>query len=64
MMKETIKKLFVMQLSYGGIAEEMYHFLPDNEKKLLVERKGYSVRLVGLAGRACSGCGFETRFVV
>jgi len=39
-MKETIKKLFVMQLSYGGITEEMYHFLPDNEKKLLIEKKG------------------------
>jgi len=39
-MKELAKKLFVMQLQYGGIPEEMYHFLPDNEKALLVEKKG------------------------
>ncbi len=39
-MKDIIRKLFVMQLSYGGISEEMYHFLPENEKKLLMERKG------------------------
>jgi len=39
-MKETIKKLFVMQLQYGGIGEEIYHFLPENEKKLLMERDG------------------------
>lgn len=39
-MKELAKKLFVMQLQYGGIPEDMYHFLPDSEKKLLVERKG------------------------
>lgn len=40
MMKETIKKLFIMQLQYGGISEEIFHYLPENEKKLLIERGG------------------------
>ncbi len=39
-MKEIVKKLYVMQLQYGGITEDMYHFLPDGEKKLLLEIKG------------------------
>ena len=39
-MRETAKKLFVMQLEYGGIPEDIYHFLPQNERKLLIERKG------------------------
>lgn len=39
-MKELAKKLFIMQMQYGGIAEDEYHFLPENEKKLLVEIKG------------------------
>ena len=39
-MSETAKKLLVMELNYGGIAEEIYHFLPENEKKCLEERKG------------------------
>lgn len=34
------KKLFLMQLNYGGIAEDMYHFLPENERQRLVEREG------------------------
>lgn len=34
------KKLYVMQLSYGGIPEDIYHFLPQGEKSLLIERKG------------------------
>ncbi len=37
-MKETIKKLYLMQLHYGGISEDEYHFLPEAERKLLVER--------------------------
>ncbi|MDD5339777.1 MAG: adenylyltransferase/cytidyltransferase family protein [Candidatus ainarchaeum sp.] len=39
-MKEAVKRLYVMQLQYGGIPEDVYHFLPDDEKKLLVEIKG------------------------
>src|SRR5271157_5340198 len=39
-MKELAKKLFIMQMQYGGIAEDGYHFLPENEKKLLVEIRG------------------------
>jgi cytidyltransferase-like protein len=35
----TVKKLFVLQLQYGGIPEEIYHFLPENEKKMLIEKK-------------------------
>jgi cytidyltransferase-like protein len=38
--KELAKKLFVMQMQYGGIPEESYHFLGENEKKLLVEIRG------------------------
>ncbi len=38
-MKETVK-LFVMQLQYGGIPEDAYHFLPEHEKRMLVERDG------------------------
>ena len=36
----TAKKLFIMQLQYGGIPEEAYHFLPEHEKSMLLERKG------------------------
>lgn len=39
-MKETARKLYVMQLQYGGIAEDAYHFLPAAEQGMLVERKG------------------------
>jgi cytidyltransferase-like protein len=39
-MKETAKKLFLMQLNYGGIPEDIYHFLPENERKMLVEEEG------------------------
>lgn len=39
-MKELAKKLFIMQMQYGGIPEDTYHFLPDNEKKLLMEIRG------------------------
>lgn len=38
-MKEAVK-LFVMQLQYGGIPEDAYHFLPPREQKMLVERNG------------------------
>jgi cytidyltransferase-like protein len=37
---ETSKRLFVMQIQYGGIPEDIYHFLPENEKARLVERGG------------------------
>lgn len=39
-MKEAVKRLFLTQLQYGGIAEDIYHFLPAGEKKLLIEREG------------------------
>jgi cytidyltransferase-like protein len=39
-MKETVKKLYLMELRYGGIPEDIYHFLPESERKLLVEEKG------------------------
>lgn len=42
-MKETVKKLYLMQLRYGGIPEDIYHFLPEGERKLLVEEKGVFV---------------------
>ena len=29
-----------MQIQYAGIPEEAYHCLPENEKKMLIERKG------------------------
>ncbi len=35
-----MKKLYLMQLRYGGIPEDAYHFLPEEERKLLVEEKG------------------------
>lgn len=38
-MKEAAK-LFVMQLQYGGIPEEAYHFLPEREQKMLVQKDG------------------------
>jgi cytidyltransferase-like protein len=38
--KTVAKKLYVMQLQYGGIPEDAYHFLPAVEQKMLVERKG------------------------
>ncbi|MFH1685623.1 MAG: adenylyltransferase/cytidyltransferase family protein [Candidatus Micrarchaeota archaeon] len=39
-MKETVKKLFLMQLQYAGIPEDAYHFLPESQRKLLIEKKG------------------------
>jgi cytidyltransferase-like protein len=39
-MKDIIRKLFVMQIQYGGIPEEIYHFLPENERSMLIEKKG------------------------
>ncbi len=39
-MKELAKKLYLMQLSYGGIPEDIFHFLPDHEKSLLREKGG------------------------
>lgn len=37
-MKEKIKKLFILQLREGGIAEDVFHFLPDDEQRLLEEK--------------------------
>jgi FAD synthetase len=34
-MKEKIKKLFILQLREGGIAEDVFHFLPEDEQNLL-----------------------------
>ncbi len=39
-MKEIVKKLFAMQLNYGGMADDIYHFLPVQEKEMLVEANG------------------------
>lgn len=39
-MKETIRKLYLLQINYGGIPEEAYHFLPPGEQAMLMERKG------------------------
>src|SRR5271157_1081303 len=39
-MKEISKKLFIMQIQYAGIPEDVYHFLPENEKSMLIEKKG------------------------
>ena len=39
-MKGTIKKLYIMQLSYGGIPESAFHFLPEDEREMLEEREG------------------------
>ena len=39
-MPEITKKLYIMQLDYGGIPEDIYHFLPENERTRLIERKG------------------------
>lgn len=33
-------KLYLLQLQYGGITEDMYHFLPEHAKGMLIERKG------------------------
>lgn len=38
-MKEAAK-LYIMQLQYGGIPEEAYHFLPEHEKMMLIEKDG------------------------
>jgi cytidyltransferase-like protein len=39
-MKEAAKKLYVMQIQYAGIPEDVYHFLAENERAMLIERKG------------------------
>ncbi len=39
-MKDIAKKLFLMQINYGGIPEDIYHFLPENERRMLSEEKG------------------------
>ncbi len=37
-MKETIKKLLMLQLQYNGISEEVYHLLSENERSMLVQQ--------------------------
>jgi cytidyltransferase-like protein len=37
---ELAKKLFIMQLEQDGIEDSVYHFLPESEKKLLIEKEG------------------------
>ena len=39
-MKETAKKLYLMQLAYGGIPEDAYHFLQPQEQEMLIEKGG------------------------
>jgi cytidyltransferase-like protein len=39
-MKETAKKLFVLQIEQGGIPDDIFHFLEKREQKLLTERNG------------------------
>ena len=39
-MKDIAKKLFLMQVNYGGIPEDIYHFLAENEREMLTEEKG------------------------
>lgn len=39
-MRESAKKLLIMQLTYDGIPEDVYHFLPEGEKAMLIERGG------------------------
>lgn len=39
-MKETAKKLYIMQVNYGGIPEDAYHFLPPEEQGMLAEKGG------------------------
>jgi cytidyltransferase-like protein len=39
-MKEKVMKLYKMQLSYGGIPESAFHFLPKKEREMLEEKEG------------------------
>ena len=39
-MKETAKKLLAMQLEQEGIPEDIFHFLPENEQEMLIEKGG------------------------
>lgn len=34
-MKELVKKLFLLQLTHNGIPDDIYHFLKEDERKLL-----------------------------
>ncbi len=36
-MKDKIKKLFVLQMREGGIADDVFHFLPEDEQNMLEE---------------------------
>ncbi|MCI0504194.1 adenylyltransferase/cytidyltransferase family protein [Candidatus Micrarchaeota archaeon] len=38
-MKEAAR-LYLMQLQYGGIPEDIFHFLTGREKEMLIEREG------------------------
>lgn len=39
-MRKLAKKLFVMEMRYGGIPEDIYHFLPQKERGMLTEKGG------------------------
>ncbi|MBI5227728.1 adenylyltransferase/cytidyltransferase family protein [Candidatus Micrarchaeota archaeon] len=39
-MKDSIKKLVLMQFQQRGISDEAYHFLSEKEKALLIEKSG------------------------
>jgi len=39
-MKEKIKKLYSLALREGGIADDVFHFLPEDEQDMLDEIKG------------------------
>jgi cytidyltransferase-like protein len=41
-MKDKVKRLFVLQLREGGIAEDVFHFLPEDEQDMLEEKDGRS----------------------
>ena len=39
-MKEKVKRLYALQLREGGIAEDVFHFLPADEQAMLEEKGG------------------------
>ncbi len=41
-MKDKVKRLFVLQLKEGGIADDVFHFLPEDEQGMLEEKDGRS----------------------
>jgi FAD synthetase len=39
-MKEKVKRLYALQLREGGIADDVFHFLPEDEQAMLEEKGG------------------------